>query len=205
VDLDNLESAGVLGLVEAAGKFDPTRNAQFKSFAYLRVRGAILDEMRRNSPLPQHMMERITAIRKAQRTLPAPVTVDALVAATGLSVEDVTDALAAERFGRMVSWEQTALPGGLRPAESAPPPDEEASRDEDVNQLTAAIESLGPQERRAVTLYYREDLRLREIADLMNLSVSRISRILTKALFELGELMKAARAEPAEGPPVADE
>ena len=53
-DVENLESAGVLGLVEAAAKYDPTRNAQFKTFAYMRVRGAILDELRRNSPLPQH-------------------------------------------------------------------------------------------------------------------------------------------------------
>lgn len=198
VDVDNLESAGVLGLVEAAGKFDPTRNAQFKSFAYLRVRGAILDELRRNSPLPQHMMERITAIRKAVRTLPAPASLDALVSATGLTVEEVTDALAAERFGRMVSWEQTAQPGGLAPAESVAPPDEEVAREEEVGQLTTAIEALGPQERQAVTLYYREDLRLREIAEVMNLSVSRISRILTKAVFELGEVMRSLRAEPGE-------
>src|SRR5262245_61098490 len=74
VDIENLESAGVLGLVEAAGRFDPTQNAQFKTFAFLRIRGAILDELRRASPLPQHMLERVSRIRKAYRTLPAPVT-----------------------------------------------------------------------------------------------------------------------------------
>ena len=63
IDVDNLESAGVLGLVESAGKYDPNRNTQFKTYAYMRIRGSILDELRRNSPLPQHMLERIAAIR----------------------------------------------------------------------------------------------------------------------------------------------
>jgi RNA polymerase sigma factor for flagellar operon FliA len=191
VDVENLESAGVLGLVEAAGKFDPTRNAQFKTFAYLRIRGAILDELRRNSPLPQHMLERVTAIRKAYRTLPQPVTVEALAAATGLPLDEVSDALAAERFAKTVSWEQTAEPNGLGPAAVVDPPDAEAERWESVQQLSEAIESLPPKERMAVTLYYKEDLRLKEIAEVMKLSPSRISRLLSKATFELGEMLKA--------------
>ena len=97
-DVDNLEAAGVLGLVEAAAKYDPTRNAQFKTFAYLRVRGAVVDELRRNSPLPQHVMERVSAVRKASRTLAPPVTVDAIAAITGLTPDVVADTLAADRF-----------------------------------------------------------------------------------------------------------
>ena len=191
VDIDNLESAGVLGLVEAAGKFDPSRNAQFKTFAYIRVRGAILDELRRNSPLPQHMLERVTLIRKAYRTLPAPVTVDDLSAATGLSTDEVSDALAAERFNRMVSWEQTAQPNGLTAAHSAPPPEAAVERWEAVQQLAEAIEELPPRERTAVTLYYREEMRLKEMQAVMKLSPSRISRILSRATFELGERLRA--------------
>ena len=190
VDVENLESAGVLGLVEAAGKFDPARNAQFKTFAYLRVRGAILDELRRNSPLPQHMLERVALIRKAQRDLPHPVTVEALAGATGLTTDEVTDALAAERFGKTVSWEQTAEPNGYNPAAAVEPPDAEAERWEATQQLAGAIEALPPKERLAVTLYYREDLRLKEIAEVMKLSPSRISRLITKATFELGEMLK---------------
>ena len=65
VDVENLEAAGVLGLVEAAGKYDPGRNTLFKTFAYIRIRGAVLDELRRASPLPQQMLERVSAVRKA--------------------------------------------------------------------------------------------------------------------------------------------
>jgi RNA polymerase sigma factor for flagellar operon FliA len=191
VDAENLESAGVLGLVEAAAKFDPTRNAQFKTFAYLRIRGAIVDELRRNSPLPQQVLGRVSLVRKAYRTLPQPVTVPMLAAATGLTEDEVADTLAAERFAKTVSWEQSAEPGGLEPATVIDPPDAEAERWEAVQQLSEAIESLAPKERTAVTLYYREDLRLKEIAAVMGLSVSRVSRLLSKATFELGELLRA--------------
>lgn len=190
VDVENLESAGVLGLVEAAGKFDPTRNAQFKTFAYMRVRGAILDELRRNSPLPQHMLERVALLRKAQRNLPPPVTVEALAGATGLSPDEVADALAAEKFGKTVSWDNSADGGEFGPASADAPPDAAAERWEAVEQLAGAIEALPPKERLAVTLYYREELRLKEIAEVMKLSPSRISRLITKATFELGEMLR---------------
>jgi RNA polymerase sigma factor for flagellar operon FliA len=190
VDAENLEAAGVLGLVEAASKFDPARNAQFKTFAYLRIRGAIVDELRRNSPLPQHVLARVAQIRKAYRELPHPVTVEALAAATGLAAAEVADTLAAERFARPVSWEQ-AEPNGLEPAGASAAPGEEAERWEAVEQLAEAIEGLPEKERLAVTLYYREDMRLKEIAAVLSLSVSRVSRLLSKATFELGERLRA--------------
>ena len=198
IDVENLESAGVLGLVESAGKFDPNRNTQFKTYAYMRIRGSILDELRRNSPLPQHMLERVSLIRKAQRTLPGPVTVEMLVEETGLSTDEVSDALAAERFSRMVSWEQTAQPNSMNPMESMAPPHAEVERWEAVQQLGDAIEQLKPRERLAVTLYYREELRLKEIGEIMQLSPSRISRLLSRAIFELGEKLRVKLAIHAE-------
>lgn len=194
VDVENLESAGVLGLVEAAAKFDPTNGAQFKTFAYLRIRGAIVDEMRRNSPLPQHVHVRLTAVRRALRTLPHPITVGAIATATGLTEDEVADTLAAERFAKTTSWEQTAEPNGFEPAGAAEEPFAELERAEATQQLADAIEALDPRERLVVTLYYREELRLKEIAEVVKLSVSRVSRLLSKATFELGERLKALRA-----------
>lgn len=190
VDAENLEAAGVLGLVEAATKFDPGKNTQFKTFAYQRVRGAIVDELRRNSPLPQQVHARVSLVRKAYRSLPHPVTVEALAAATGLTAEEVTDTLAAERFARTASWERTAEAGGPEPAAASDSPQDEVERGEATQQLADAIEALPENERLAVTLYYREDLRLKEIAEVMRLSVSRVSRILTKATFDLGEALR---------------
>ncbi len=191
VDIENLESAGVLGLVEAAAKFDADRNTQFKTFAYLRMRGAILDELRRNCPLPQQVMEKVAKIRQAYRDLPAPVRVEALAKATGMTAEEVTDALAAIRLTKMISWEQSAQPNGLGLTDQMEPPDRELERAERIQQVTEAIESLGERDRMVVTLYYREDLRLKEISSVLGLSESRVSRILGAALFEMGEYLRA--------------
>ena len=191
VDIENLESAGVLGLVETANKFDPNRGIQFKTYAYTRIRGAVLDELRRNCPLPQLVLQRVTRIRKAYRDLPAPVTVDALAAATGLTADEVADALAAFRLTKMVSWnESTDRMIGTYLDDRQEPPDAEALRSEQEMLLKDAIMQLIPRERTVVTLYYLEDLRLAEIGEVMNLSESRVSRILHCAMFHLAEFMR---------------
>jgi RNA polymerase sigma factor for flagellar operon FliA len=186
VDIENLEAAGALGLVEAAQHFDPAQNVQFKTFAYMRIRGAILDELRRNSPLPQQMQERIAIIRRASEKLGPPLTVQRLAVATGLTEDEVADALLAMRFNHLLGGE--ALLEGPPVAESYAP-DAPLMEAERRQELARAIERLPLQQRTVVTLYYKEDLRLKEISQVMNLSESRISRLLSAALLTLrGEL-----------------
>src|SRR5947209_13430209 len=116
IDLENLEAAGVLGLVEAANRFEPQRGTRFETFAYLRIRGAILDELRRNCPLPQQLLERIARVRAAYKQLPPPVTVEQLAQATGFSADEVSECLAAVRLTRAVSWDDLV---GASPAVAA--------------------------------------------------------------------------------------
>ncbi len=191
VDVENLEAAGVLGLVEAASNYDPEREAQFKTFAYLRVRGAILDELRRNCPLPQPMLETLARVRAAYRTLPAPVSVAALAAATGLSQDEVADCLAAARLTRMTSLSPDSREWRTRLGESeGERPEAPLERAEEARLLDEAIAALPERERLTVTLYYREDLRLKEISAVLGLSESRVSRILNAALFHLTEYFR---------------
>jgi RNA polymerase sigma factor for flagellar operon FliA len=190
VDADNLESAGVLGLVEAAHHFDPERGAQFKTYAYTRIRGAVLDELRRNCPLPQHMLQQVARVRRAYEELPPPVTAHALAAATGLSEEEVADALAAIRMTRLISWEEHGEPIGTR-LDDPQRPDRVAEKEEQKRLLVAALDALDERERLIVTLYYLEDLRLKEIGAVLRLSESRVSRLLSAALFHLGEYLRA--------------
>ena len=65
VDRDGLESAGVVGLVKAANSYDPSRGVAFKTFAYPRIHGAIIDELRKNSPVSQQMLDHLGKIREA--------------------------------------------------------------------------------------------------------------------------------------------
>lgn len=189
VDVENLESAGVLGLVEAAHRFDAERGVQFKTYAYTRIRGAVLDELRRNCPLPQDLLQQMAQVRQAYEQLPPPVTTDALAAATGLSEEEITDCLAAIRMTRWLSWEEHGEPIGTR-LDDPQRPDRLAEKEEQKRLLTEALAALNERERMIVTLYYLEDLRLKEIAEVLQLSESRISRLLNAALFHLGEYMR---------------
>lgn len=190
VDRENLESAGMLGLVEATNKFDALRGIQFKTFAYNRIRGAILDELRRNCPLPQHMLEQVARMRKAQAQLQAaPVTVESLAAASGLTTDEVADCLAAVRVAEMLSWDEAAE-APTRSGPRTPAPDEALQQTEEKELLAEAIAALPERERLAVTLYYLEDLRLREIGEVLHLSESRVSRLLSAAVFRVREYVR---------------
>jgi RNA polymerase sigma factor for flagellar operon FliA len=191
IDVENLESAGILGLVEAANNFDPGRGIQFKTFAYTRIRGAVLDELRRNSPLPQQMLERLARVRQAHKNLRPPVTVEALAAATGLSTDEVADCLAAYRLSRMLSLDRSAERIGTRLTDQQDQPDVQVEREDEKRLLAEALAALPERERLVVTLYYLEDLRLKEIGQVLELSESRVSRVLNAALFHLGEYMRA--------------
>ena len=190
VDRENLEAAGTLGLVEAANSFNSERGVSFAVYARHRVRGAMLDELRRNSPIPQHLLASLALVRKAYRGLPPPVTVDKLAAATGLSDDKVSDCLAAMRFARLLSLDQHAEAAGDWADERQERPEAALDEAEQRQLLAEALEALPEQARLVVTLSYLEDLRLKEIGAVLKLSESRVCRLLNQALFDLGETLR---------------
>lgn len=188
VDVDNLESAGVLGLVESAQRFDASRGVDFKSFAALRIRGAIIDEARRNCPLPQEVMRRVSLVTKARERLPAPATTEQIAHESGLTNDEVLDALIAMPFVHVHSLEQLETDPEHRSGNTS----DTAMEHEEQKQLLAdAIAALPERERLVVTLYYTEDLRLKEIGAVLNLSESRVSRLLASAQHQLREYVLA--------------
>jgi len=184
VDEDNLEGAALLGLVEAAGQFDPSREIAFTTFAYPRIRGAILDELRRNCPLPQQILQHWSLIREASQTLTPPFTTQTLADTTGLPVADVETCLSAIRLTRPESWEKE-LHSSASSVAAAHEPGARIDASEERELLAGAIEELPEQQRTAISLYYMEQLRMREIGEVMDLSESRVSRLIAAAELEL--------------------
>ena len=190
LDFENLEAAGVLGLVQAAEQFDPTRGVPFRAFATMRIRGAIIDEVRRNSPLPQEMLRRIGKIREVFRNNGPHVTLQQVAAQTGLTAVQIDDCLAAERLTRFVSGDDV-LQQLLQPGSGAQnSPQEQAERLECLSVVAEGIQNLPDRERTVLTLYYHEDLRLKEIGEVLGLSASGISRILAQAELRLAETVR---------------
>ncbi|MEZ6064761.1 MAG: sigma-70 family RNA polymerase sigma factor [Planctomycetaceae bacterium] len=188
VDRENLESAGVCGLVEAANQYDAERSVAFSTFAYQRVRGAILDELRRNCPLPQQMLERWSRIRNAYASLTENATVEQLASHSGLTIEEVEECLRAVQLTRPDHWHDEL--GDQIPCEREHSPQAALQREDQLRVLADAIERLPEQSRLVVTLYHRDGLRLKEIGTALSLSESRISRILSRAELQLRELVR---------------
>ncbi|WP_437192247.1 sigma-70 family RNA polymerase sigma factor [Planctomicrobium sp. SH527] len=184
VDKDNLESAGVLGLVEAAASFDPDRGVAFTSFAYHRIRGAILDELRRNCSLPQHVLETWNQVKRAWEQLGEYATSATVAAACRLSEEVVEECMTAMRFAQPDHWQESLHDHHFVSRES----EEALDRLELADQqriLADAIERLPDRLRVVLSLYYLEDLRMAEIAQVVNLSESRVSRLLAEAELQI--------------------
>lgn len=188
VDAQNLESAGVLGLIEAASQFDPDRKVEFRTFSYQRIRGAILDELRRTCPLSQQMLQKIAHLRDVRSRLQENVSVEQLAEASGYSTAEVTRCIQAARLTQPKSFcESVRVRGHIGDNDATP-----RLEHEEMKQVLAdGIEELPDKMRIAVALHYNEGLKLKEVGEVLGLSESRVSRILDAARSQLQEYAKS--------------
>ena len=184
VDSENLESAGILGLVEAAGQFDPSRGVAFTTFAYRRIKGAIVDELRRNCPLPQKMLQTWALIREKSIGIELPLTSEKLAEATGLTIDQIEECLAGIRLTRPENWtdELCEIPN---PSDREIDGESTSFNAERREILIEAIALLPDNMRNAIAMYHYEDMRMKEIGEVLELSESRVSRLLAEAELRL--------------------
>jgi len=202
-DRDDLYSVGVCGLIHAADTFDPTKGATFKTFAYSAIRGAILDELRRNDIVPRSRREKLKNLERAaaavKERLGRDGTPEELAEELGVPVEKVErDLLALHTVSLISLEEEQGEDGSLKQMLQAPEakdPMDEASFREEVERLGKAIGELPENERKVVILYYHEELLLREIGEILGVSESRVSQILTRAHHHLRRILKEKEEE----------
>lgn len=196
VDIENLEAAGILGLVEAASQFDPQRGVVFRTFAYHRIRGAILDELRRNCPLPQDVLQRWAALRAAWERLGENATPATVAAACGLTEEEVENCMATVRLTQPEAWHDE-LSEWKRGGRDLSDPVDSLNDEEERRLLADAIEQLPERLRIVLSLYYTEELRLQEIGEVLGLSESRVSRLLARAELQLKNILERSLSDRA--------
>lgn len=205
-DLEELVSAGTLGLMEAARGFDPSRGLAFSTFAAPRIRGAILDELRRHDPLPRSVRRRSRDTASAREALTrelgrAPSDRE-LAAHMGVDLETFSRWRADAEGGVRISIDRPVRDGDERsPApmdvlhdERAPTVEDRINRQEEAALLRDAILGLKDQERVVLSLYYFEEMKLHEIATVLEVTESRVSQIRTKALARLRVELAMLRA-----------
>jgi RNA polymerase sigma factor for flagellar operon FliA len=197
VEVDDLVSAGTLGLVQSLESFDLSRGLAFSTYAMRRIRGSILDELRSRDWVPRSVRAKgrqlATAVAHLEGRLgraPEPSEV-----AEQLQVdlptywrwrEEIDGAVLVSLDGSVSIDHQDAAPlEDTLGDTNIPLPGEELSREEGVAMLRSAIAALPPKERTVLALYYYEELNLRQIAEVLHVTESRISQIRTQALKRL--------------------
>ncbi len=192
LSFDDLVSAGTVGLLKAARDFDASHQAEFATYAYIRVKGAVLDELRRASPLPANVNRQVRlALRVSQQITQrtgTPPTDEQLAQELGISVDEVGTLFESARAQHYVSIdglgeERPALGEILASADSAGP-DAHLEKAEMLKKLTAAMQELDPRrlQTSVVVLYYHKHLTMKQIADLLEITESRVSQLHASAL-----------------------
>lgn len=190
-DRDDIYSDGVLGLIEAVDRFDPVRNSSFAAYARSRIRGAMLDGLRRMDALSRDSRSssaRIEQSRAALRiSLEREPTRSELLRASGLSKQKFDAVLFAASVHPIPldTYEPETGPGLEVRDHSLPEHSADLEYAELHSALVRAIELLPQREKLAISLYYHEGLRVREVSDVLGVSPSRASQLIGQALRRL--------------------
>lgn len=203
VEYDDLVGYGVFGLIDAIDKFDTCKDVKFETYASLRIRGAILDQIRKMDWIPRTIRQRhkkIDAVMKEIETTTGRSATDEEIAkGLGISGEEYTDWQSQMKITGVVSLNEYIEQGGpelqgeKNTSSQFEIPEEVAEREELKEKLRESLDILTEKEKKVVLLYYYEDLTLKEISYILEVSESRVSQLHTKALSKmkskLGEYM----------------
>ena len=191
---DDVQSAALLGLVEAANRFHPGRGESFPAFAAKRVRGAVLDELRRGDVLPRRARQTARRVREVVRCrehqLGRVQRDEEIADKLGVSVEEYQDRIAALGAVELVSLDEMAGGGARSGGED---PAEQADNRRTAALVERARQTLSEREAKVLTLHYEQQMTLAEIGKLLGVTESRVCQLHTRAI-------KRLRAELEESP-----
>jgi RNA polymerase sigma factor for flagellar operon FliA len=196
IDINDLISSGVLGLIDAIEKYDPTREAQFKTYAEFRIRGSMLDELRSMDWVPRSVRQRSNQIQKAlarlEQELGRPAEDDEVAESLGMDVDEFLKMVSRSAGMAILSLDEVIDYSGegeggrtildtLSGLEEDDPQAKHAF-DELKRLLAQAIDALPERERLVLSLYYHEEMSMKEIGQVIEVTESRVSQIHSKAV-----------------------
>ena len=188
VELSELISAGTLGLLEALGKFQPQLGIRFETYAENRIRGAMLDELRRLDWFPRSLRQRVRRLDEAmwqiEHEMGRPPTMEELQERTGLPAHEVHQGLEALQSQLCVSLDtiQDSLAGE---DEAGGEPFKDTAHTEMVERVASLVDALTPREKLVLSLYYTDELNIRETAEVMGITEGRVSQLHSQAVARL--------------------
>lgn len=200
VSRDDIMSLGLQGLFDALTKFDTTRNLKFDTYASFRIRGTIIDGLRKEDWLSRSSRERTKLLQqeseKLEQKLMRHVTPEELANHLGMPIEEVYQTMHEQYFANILSIDEKMRDEDnddqhsfVIEDEVERTPEETVVMQELIEELAVNIEALNDNEQLVLNLFYTEELTLTEIGGVLNLSTSRISQIHSRALFKLRKLL----------------
>ena len=196
VSRDDIRSLGMMGLFNALERFEPDRDLKFDTYASFRIRGAILDGLRKEDWLPRSVREKTKkiehVIEKLEQEKMRNVTVEEVASELKIPVDEIIHTMNENFFSNVISVddqpqdvEEKEGKSFLFKDDKTVMPEESLVRGELYEELAKVISTLNENEQLVLQLFYKEELTLTEIGRVMGLSTSRISQIHSKAIFKL--------------------
>ena len=198
VEYDDLVSYGIFGLIDAIDKFDSMKEVKFETYASLRIRGAILDQIRKMDWIPRTIRQKQKKIDAAMKEIEIntgrAATDEEIAASLGISEDDYQGWQSQMKITGVVSLNEFMESGSEIPAQQSnqhrfEEPEEVVEKEELKKVLAQALELLTEKEKKVILLYYYEDLTLKEISHVLEVSESRISQLHTRALQKMKSKM----------------
>ena len=191
VEYEDLVSYGIFGLIDAIDKFDYTKAVKFETYASLRIRGAILDQIRKMDWIPRTIRQRqkqIDAVMRQVESEKGRVATDEEIAiGLGISNEEYLEWQSKMKITNVVSLNEfleqgSEVPNAPNASRHFIMPEEAVEQEELKVMLAESLKLLTEKERRVIELYYYEELTLKEISYILEVTESRVSQLHTKAL-----------------------
>jgi RNA polymerase sigma factor for flagellar operon FliA len=194
--LDDMINQGMIALIDAVEKFDPGMGNKFETFASLKIKGAVIDFMRKQDWIPRNQRTLVKELNAVYDALYAEYgrepSKEEIAARMGVDTDQLDKILQKRQSAMILSYEEainekmmTAFPLLTEQKEEVEAPETEMLKNELKEQLMDAIGDLGEKERLVVSLYYYENLKLKEIASIMQITESRVSQIHSASIMKL--------------------
>ncbi|MGL4739312.1 MAG: FliA/WhiG family RNA polymerase sigma factor [Sarcina sp.] len=200
IEYEDLVGYGMLGLMDAFNKFKPEKGMKFSTYASIRIKGAMIDEMRRSSPISKGAMDKLNRYNQAMDKLQVILLRDPnskeIAKELGLSMKEVSEIERYINYISMMSLDSMIYADddfsitSVLEDESSPRPEKIVEENEEIDTLAKSIERLNEKDQMVLNLYYYEELTLKGIGEILNVSESRVCQLHARAIVNLRKAMK---------------
>ncbi|MBC8062249.1 MAG: FliA/WhiG family RNA polymerase sigma factor [Clostridiaceae bacterium] len=196
IEYEDLISYGMIGLIDAFNKFDSSKGMKFSSYASIRIKGAMIDELRKNSPISKGAMDKLNrynlAIEELQKRFLKEPSTEEIASSLGISISEVGEIegyinyISVMSLENLIYTEDDDMPLiGSVEDKMSPSPEKSLEEKEQLEYLAKALDMINEKDKTVLTLYYYEGLTLKQIGLILEVSESRICQLHSRAIMHL--------------------